>query len=496
MYRWYSLVPWLTLLAGNVSVRAAPLVVSSESQSHNLAIQAISRRSATANQTTAALPDTFATSDASTLPSRQYTLTYSHDRIDIQPNNSLIALHFGVANLSQALDAAIDDATNQARTGSKQPQTQLNASFGHLSMIVTPVANVQQPLFLTWTDFATILKVLRNDTLQRPHYSTLFVGVVGDTSGNVYAQVAILPEVVFVSQVATIKPVVNNLNGTAPTQSTFIGNPGRRLQWNPAHNGDNPSSSDNENMWDQGSNSEMESAERQSGVTRDGPPISGTTLTMLVRENYRHRIAADRLREAYDSLRDSVAVLPQADPSARISGGLTSPTITLRRPGNGVYAEFGVMDFTYYDRDESQLTSRELHAVFAALDVLMNQLESIAFPPSIEIYRQGESNMIAFFYFWHQSAAGEDPMVATRVGGSLIAQPVASGSSSGQVGPPPPGGSSSSATMGNYARPNNQPSSSIADSGTWDSISAQLQASNRRVCSWWTTCFTGSWPQP
>ncbi len=248
-------------------------------------------------------------------------------------------------------------------------------------------------------------------------------------------------------------------------------------------------------MWDQGSNSEMENAERQLGVTRDGPPIVGTNLTMLVRENNRHRIAADRLREAYDSLRDSVAVLPREHPSARISGLITSPTIALRRPGNGIYAEFGVIDLTYYDRDESQLTSSEVHAVFAALDVLMFQLQNVAFPPSIEIHRQGESNMIAFFYFWHQSSTTEEPLATTGVVGGLVAQPVASGSSE-QVGPPPPGASSNSATTGNYARPSNQPFSSIPDSGTWDSISQQLQASNRRVCSWWTTCFTGSWPQP
>ena len=494
MYWWYSLAAWSTLLAADVDVWAAPLIKSGKPTDHRVTIPAIFTRSAAVNQTTAPLPDTFATSDASTLPSRQYTLTYSHDQIEMQPSISLIALHFGAANLSQALDAAIDDATNQARSGSQQPQTHLHASFNHLSLIVTPAADVQQPLSLTWTDFATILQILRKDLLQRRNPSKLFVGVVGDTSGNVYAQVAVLPEVVFVSQAATINPVVNNLNGTVLTQSTFIGNPGRGLQWDPARNGDNPSSSDDANIWDQDSNSEMESAERESGVTREGPPIRGTNLTMLVNESHGRRIAADRLREAYESVRDSVAVLPRGDPSARISGSITSPTIALRRPGHGISAEFGTVDLRYYHRDESQLTSREMYAVFAALDVVMNQFVSVAFPPSIEIYRVGVNPMIAYFYFWQQS--NEDPLSVTGPGNNLIANPVASGSSAERVRPQPPGASSNSATTGNYVRPTNQPSSSIPDSGTWDSISQRLQASNRRVCSWWTTCFTGSWPQP
>ncbi len=244
MHRWYALAAWV-LFATNVTVWASPLAAPRKSTDHGSATQATARRNKAVNQTTAALPNTFATSDSSTPPSRQYTLTYSHDQIDVQPNNSLIAVHYGVANLSQALDASIEDATNRARTGSKQPQIQLNTSFNHLSLIVTPVVDVQQPLFLSWTDFATILQILRNDTLQRPDYSTLLVGVVSDTSGNVYAQVAILPEVVFMSQAASIKPVVNNLNGTAPSHSTFIGGPGRGLRWDVSHNGDDPSSSDN-----------------------------------------------------------------------------------------------------------------------------------------------------------------------------------------------------------------------------------------------------------
>ena len=492
MHRLYSLATCSLLLALNIRVLAAPFVASDNYEGHDFATQAISKRNGPANQTTAALPDTFAMSDASTLPSRQYTLTYSHDRIDIQPNKSLIALHWGVSNLSQALDSAINDATNRAMTGNKQPQTQLNVSFDHLSLIITPVPDVQQPLFLTWTDFTTIFSILRNDTLKQPDFSTLFVGVVGDTNGDVFAQVAILPEVVFVSQAATNKTLVNNLNGTAPSRSRFIGNPGRVLQMDPGRI----------SMWDQGFNDEIERAERHSRVIRDGPPISGTNLRMRVGEAgaYMNPIAADRLREAYISIRDLVAILPPETLPNHMDSHIVSPRIALRRPGASVAGQFGCMQLginAFNLRDTSPLTSHEVHAIFDALDILMNQLERITFPPEVTIYRPNEIQYTAFFFFVMEPRIPRIPMAVTRVGGPII-----------QV-TPPPRASSNSAITSNYPRPSSQPSSSISDSGTldrfaeqlaasdsgtWDSISEQLEASNRGMCSWWTTCFTGSLP--
>ena len=90
--------------------------------------------------------------------------------------------------------------------------------------------------------------------------------MVGGTNGNVYAQRA-LPKIVFLSQATTDKSIVNDLNETALTQSTFLGAPNRSLQSEPARDGDDSDPDNDENISDQGTSSERESAEKLPSLT-------------------------------------------------------------------------------------------------------------------------------------------------------------------------------------------------------------------------------------
>ena len=137
--RSYSAV-WSTLLAAMV-VAAPPFQIGT-SEDHDSRMQALSRRVEIANQTTVGLPDDSALSNASALPPKRYIFTYSHDKLDVQEDASSIAVHFGSNNLSWALDAAIDHLTYRPRTLSQPRQTQLNASFNHLSLIITPAIDI------------------------------------------------------------------------------------------------------------------------------------------------------------------------------------------------------------------------------------------------------------------------------------------------------------------------------------------------------------------
>ncbi|KAI9836139.1 MAG: hypothetical protein M1838_005130 [Thelocarpon superellum] len=146
----------------------------------------------------------------------QYFLTYSHGTI-ADGNTSLIAVDFGVDNLSRALQAAIEEAANH--TMAEELSTQFNVSARRLSLFVRPSLNVPTPLTITWRDFASNLQILLNDAQQIPGYQTLPVGIVADQEQNSVLEVVIIPELILAETAAV---VVDDLTTTTSATSSLL----------------------------------------------------------------------------------------------------------------------------------------------------------------------------------------------------------------------------------------------------------------------------------
>ncbi|KAI9844444.1 MAG: hypothetical protein M1838_002180 [Thelocarpon superellum] len=203
----------------------------------------------------APLPNTFPRSSSPDGQTQRFSLAYAHGTIQVSPNVSLTAVRYGAGNLSQALEAAISEASEHAAT--EKPQPYFKTSFGHLSLIVKSTEAAPTSLNMTWSDYAALLRILLNHSRQHPA-PTLFVGLVEDQNKHVYAEVAILPELIIINQ-AEIP--VSSINSTAATQSTPLRPPDRRL------------TSDDED-WD------AEEVGAPPSFFQDGPVVEGTTLRM------------------------------------------------------------------------------------------------------------------------------------------------------------------------------------------------------------------------